>query len=263
MTARTGLLAAYLLFLLFGACTPLPPLLPAADLPSATLEPADTFTSEPIPTFTPSPSQTWTPEPPPTSTVTPSVTPTYAVLRGRVNVERLSCRYGPGAMYLYLYGLLQGANQEIVGRTDTGAWLLTRARGDTTLCWARADYLDVQGDLTAVEVVYPEKYRLPVSPYYPPLTGVSAVRSGDQVTISWNPVSLRAGDEENPNSPLYVAETWVCRGGRVVFTPVGAFRASVTVTDEAGCAEPSWGRVFLAEKHGYAGPSAVPWPPHP
>jgi hypothetical protein len=163
-------------------------------------------------------------------------------------------------MYLFLYGLLQGATQDIIGRTDTGAWALTRARGDTTRCWIKTELLDLDGDVMSVEVVYPDRYTLPISPYYPPPYTASAARSGDQVTISWTAQSLRAGDRESETSPLFVVETWVCQGGQLVFNPIGTDVQIATVTDERGCAEPSHGRVFLAEKHGYAGPTEIPWP---
>jgi hypothetical protein len=184
-------------------------------------------------------------------------------LRGTVNVEKVSCRYGPGAMYLYLYGMVQGANQEVIGRTDTGKWVLTRARGDKTVCWVKSEFLSLSGDVLSVEMVYPDKYKLPVSPYYGPPTGVNAQRKGNEVVISWTNNPPGPGDLESPNSPYYVIETWVCQAGQLVFTPIGAFTNLVNVTDEAGCTEPSHGRVYLAEKHGYAGPVEVPWPPPP
>jgi hypothetical protein len=196
-------------------------------------------------------------------TATPSAIPTYAILRGTVNVEKVSCRYGPGAPYLYLYGMVKGAVQEIIGRTDTGKWVLTRARGDKTVCWVKAEFMDIAGDVMSVEMVYPDKYKLPVSPYYGPLTEVNAQRKGNEVVISWKAQALRAGDEESPTSPLYVVETWVCQGGQLVFTPMGAYTNTVKLPDEPGCDQPSHGRVYFAEKHGYGGPSEIPWPPPP
>jgi uncharacterized protein (DUF2126 family) len=165
-------------------------------------------------------------------------------------------------MYLYLYGMLKGANQEIIGRTDSAAWLLTRSHGDDKACWVKAEFMDIQGEVMSVEMVYPDKYHLPQSNQgYRPPWDVAAVRKGNEVTISWKSEALRAGDEESPTSVLYVVETWVCRDGRLRFTPVGAFTAQVTVTDEPGCVEPSHGRVYFSEKHGYAGPSGITWPP--
>jgi hypothetical protein len=164
-------------------------------------------------------------------------------------------------MYLYLYGLVQGANQDIIGRTDTGAWLLTKARGDNKACWVKADLMDIKGDVMSVEMVYPDKYRLPpTNQGYLPPWDVAAVRHGEQVVIDWKSEALRPGDEESKTSVLYVVETWVCQGGRLVFTPLGVYGPQASVSDEPGCAEPSHGRVFFSEKHGYAGPSEIPWP---
>jgi hypothetical protein len=244
-----------------GAPAGLPVETPAASKTSA---PALTETITATGTVTPAPSLTATL----TETLVPSITPTFAVLRGTINVERASCRYGPGAMYLYLYGLRQGANQDVIGRTDTGKWVLTRSRGDNKSCWVKASLLDIKGDVMSVQMVYPDLYHIPPSNqgYLSPWD-VAAVRHGDQVVISWKSEALRPGDgegdEEGRESILYVVETWVCQDGQVTFNPVGAYGPQVTVTDEPGCAGPSHGRVFFAEKHGYQGPSAIPWPQAP
>lgn len=249
--------------------TEVPPTLWVEPVASSPQEETQTQTSLPTPTETatrtPAPTATLMelPTPSATATIEPIITPipTYSILRGVVIPDKVSCRYGPGAMYLYLYGMVKGANQEIIGRTDTGKWVLTRARGDKTVCWVKAEFMDIKGDVMSVEMVYPDKYKLPVSPYYAPLTGANARRDGNEVAISWNAVALRAGDEESKNSPLYVAETWVCQNRQLVFTPIGAYTNTVKVTDEPGCSQPSHGRIYLAEKHGYAGPSEIPWPP--
>jgi hypothetical protein len=193
--------------------------------------------------------------------MTPTITPTYAILRGRVNAETLSCRYGPGPDYLYLYGLKEGANQDVIGRTDTGKWVLTRSHGDNKSCWVKAEFLTLNGDVMSLEMVYPDKFTLLRSsqkylfPY-----NVAAARSGDKVTISWESEARRPGDQESATSVLYMVEVWVCQGGQLIFTPIGTSIPQVSVTDEAGCAEPSHGRVYFVEKHGYTGPSAIPWP---
>jgi hypothetical protein len=216
-------------------------------------------TASPSPTASEMPTSTATFTARPTETPMVTVVPTYALLRGDVLVQA-NCRYGPGQPYLYKYGLYRGYRMEIIGRNDAGTWVYVRAIGGNNPCWVKASLLEIQGDVQGLESLYPDKAPLPKSPYYPPLTGARAARSGDQVRITWTGVTLRAGDEESPTSPLYVAEVWVCRGGQLVFTPIGAYDNVVTVTDEAGCALPSHGRVFLAEKHGYAGPTEIPWP---
>jgi len=224
---------------------------------STAIPPSETASATETETATPTFTFTFTPSPTETPTIT--AVPTYAILRGDVLVQA-NCRYGPGQPYLYKYGLYRGYRMEIIGRNNAGTWIYVRAIGGHNPCWVKASLLDVKGDVMGLEPLYPDKAPLPRSPYYPPLTGVRATRSGDQVRITWTGVTLRAGDEESPTSPLYVVEVWTCRGGQLVFTPIGAYDNAATVVDEPGCLAPSHGRVFLAEKHGYAGPTEVPWP---
>ena len=115
--------------------------------------------------------------------------------------------------------------------------------------------MDVQGDPFSVEPVYPEKAPLPVSPYYPPLSGLKISRNGETVTLTWIGQTLRAGDEENEYSPLYVVEVWACENGELHFTPYGLFEENLTFTNQAGCKQKAYGRLYFAEKHGYAGPT--------
>jgi hypothetical protein len=164
-------------------------------------------------------------------------------------------------MYLYLYGMVRGATQDIIGRTDSGKWVLTRSRGDNKACWVKTEFMDIKGDLMSVEMVYPDKYHLPQSNQgYRPPWDVAAIRHGNDVTISWKSEPLRAGDEESLTSVLYVVEAWVCQDGQFLFTPIGAYSPQVTIKDEPGCKESSHGRVFFSEKHGYAGPTEINWP---
>lgn len=238
--------------------TPLPPAFTLT--PTVTLPPTGTPlppTSTPTPTFTPTRTPTPTASPTPTQTPTPTITATYAILRGQVIPDRANCRYGPGWMYLYKYGLVGGSNLEIIGRTDAGDWLLIQAIGGSNPCWVRADLMDVKGEVLAVAPV-DVHIILPWSPYYTPLTNVTATREGETVTVSWAPLILRAGDEADPVP--YVVEAWVCQDGQIVFTQFGTFETSVEVSDQPGCAEPSHGRVLAAEKHGYTLPVEIPWP---
>jgi hypothetical protein len=232
-------------------------------IPTDTSSPKATATAEPtqLPTGTPVPTET--PIPTEASTETPTITPipTYAILRGKVNAEKLSCRYGPGAPYLYLYGLVKGANQDVLGRTDTGAWVLTKSRGDDKSCWVKSEFLDLNGDVMSLEIVYPDKYTIPPSnQHYLVPYDVAAVRSGSQVVISWKSEALRPGDQEDASMVIYIVETWTCQNGQLTFNPIGTSFAQVTVVDEPGCNAPSHGRVYFQEKHGYTGPSEIPWP---
>jgi len=87
---------------------------------------------------------------------------------------------------------------------------------------------------------------------------VSAARRGDEVSVSWHAFQLRLGDETA--SAPYLLEAWVCQGGSQVFVPLGSYQNAVKVVDESGCSEPSHGRVFGVEKHGYTRWVEVPWP---
>jgi hypothetical protein len=217
---------------------------------SPTLTPTSTPSS--TPTFTPTPTFTFTPTFTPTPTAT--LSPTYAILRGQV-LELSNCRYGPGAPYLYKYALIEGSNLEVIGRNDLGTWILIRAIGGTNPCWVKASLMDVKGD---VKTVAPTYIPLPASPYYSPISGVSVYRDGQDVVISWNPFSLRAGDETA--SPPYLLEAWHCLEGQLIFTPIGSYTETIRIKDEAGCTEASHGRVYLVEKHGYTRAVEIPWP---
>ena len=170
-------------------------------------------------------------------------------------LEQANCRYGPGAAYLYKYGLYPGNNIEIIGRNDTGMWIVIQAIGGTNPCWVKASLLDVQGEVMSVA---PAELPLPMSPYYGPLTGVYAERRGNKVIISWNPLELRAGDDSLQYPDL--VEAWLCQNGQLTFNPIGSWETMVTVQDETGCAEPSHARVYGVEKHGYTLWVSVPWP---
>jgi hypothetical protein len=226
---------------------------PLAPSSSETQLPTDTQVPKPTATRTRTP--TATPEETRTETPTPSITPTYAILRGTV-LEQANCRYGPGAAYLYKYGLYPGYYLEIIGRNEKGTWIVIRAIGGTNPCWVKASLLDIRGDVMSLA---PASLPLPQSPYYGPLTGVSAVREGSTVIISWNTLQLRPGDDSLQYP--YLVEAWLCQDGQVSFFPIGSWETMVTVQDEPGCDEASHARIYGVEKHGYTAWVNIPWPP--
>jgi len=217
-------------------------------LPPATL----TLTASPSATAT----RTGTATPSPTSTASPQ--PTYLILRGEVNAEQVSCFYGPSRAYLFKYLLIGGSVLEIIGILPDTQYIQVRAIGGTNPCWMNLEWMDVRGDVEMLQQIYPKDILLPASPYYGPLTTVSAVREGSQVTISWDPLFLRAGDDSLQEP--YLVETWICQDGHLTFIPIGAYVTLANVTDEPGCTEQSHGRVYGVEKHGYTRYVVVPWP---
>jgi hypothetical protein len=231
-----------------------PSLVSPTETPSIqpTIPPSPTLTATPLTSQTPSP----TTSPTFTQTPTPTITPTYAILRGEV-LERANCRYGPGASYLYKYGLVAGSVLNIIGRNDLGTWIFVQAIGGDNPCWLKATLMNIKGDVLSVAPVDPDII-LPWSPYYGPLTRVSATRQGNEVTVFWEALILRAGDDAEQIP--YLIEAWVCIKGQIVFTPVGWYDTAATLTDEPGCSEASHGRISGAEKHGYTTWVEIPWP---
>jgi hypothetical protein len=235
--------------------TPIPPD-PPTETPTDTPVPTATHTLTPTLTFTETPTATFT------ATLTFTPIPTYEVIRGKVIIGQAVCHYGPGAPYLYKYGVYEGSNLEIISReSTTGTYVEIQAIGGDNPCWVKAEYFEFKDDIMKVKPVDVHDIDIGFSPYYGPVTGVSAVRSDDQVTVSWNALVLRAGDD-SLQTP-YILEAWVCRDGKIVFEPVGSWYTSATITDEKGCSEPSHGRVLAAEKHGYTKWMTVPWPEWP
>ena len=222
-------------------------------VPLVTTQP---LTPSPSPAATQTATSTNTPAPSPTPSITPTatITPTYAILRGEVR-EQANCRYGPGYPYLYKYGVYAGYVMEVIGRNEAGTWLLIQAIGGTNPCWLKATLMEVRGEVMSVAPAY---IPLPPSPYYAPPTGVAALRSGNEVTISWDALYLRAGDDAEWFS--YLVEAWVCQEGRLIFIPIGSDETFITVRDEAGCSEPSHARLYGVEKHGYTRWVEIPWP---
>jgi hypothetical protein len=182
-----------------------------------------------------------------------------------VIVEQASCRYGPGAPYLFKYLLIGGSNLEIIGRNATGTWIEIRAIGGHNPCWVKASLMNIKGDVMQVAPIDPENpdaVGLPFSPYYRNVpTGVTASRNGTEVTISWDPFYLRPGDDSEQYP--YLVEAWVCQNQQIVFVPIGSYQTAVKVVDEPGCTAPSHARLYAVEKHGYTRYVHIPWPGDP
>ncbi len=228
---------------------------------TATHTASQTFT--PLPTDTPAGTATetltptWTHRPTRTATRTPL--PTRSIVRAEI-LDRANCRYGPGAVYLYKYGLVAGSNMNVIGRIESGEWIYIQAIGGNNPCWVKTSLVSISGDLWSVEIVYPGQAVLPQSPYYPPVSWVGASRNDALITVSWNDVPLRAGDEEDDEMQHYIVEVWRCEAGVMLFEALGTNALSISFIDQYGCNQASHGRVYVQEKHGFAGPVEVPWP---
>ena len=194
-------------------------------------------------------------------TITASPLPTVESLKAKVTAELLSCRYGPGAEYLYLYALRADANIKLIGRTDANDWVWVDG---TNKCWVKSTFLEIAGDWKSLPVVYPGIAKLPITPYYPRSSWANATRNGNSVEVTWEPVPISPGKYEDENMHQYIVEVWRCENGQILFETLGTNFPFITIeNDEAGCNVPSHGNVWVQEKHGFAGPTEIPWPPHP
>ena len=107
--------------------------------------------------------------------------------------------------------------------------------------------------------MYPDGYKIPVSPYYGSTTVLTAVREGTTFTVTWAEIIVSPGKYEDDNMFPYIVEVWRCENGQIIFDTLGSRVPFITFEDQAGCAEPSHGRVYIQEKHGYGGPADIPW----
>lgn len=232
------------------------PILPStSSIETATPSLVETPTSTPIPATVSATASTVN-----TATVTTSAS--NNVVLGGVKTWTSPCYAGPGDMYEVQYEVNGGVNLLILGRSGSvnGTWLQIRSSGQKDYCWVPSKYVLLNGDISSLAQTYPDQAKLPGSNLYPPLAGLTAVRSGDQVTVSWTDVPVPLDFLQSPNSTLYLAELWICQSGQLVFTPIATSANHVTVTDQAGCSQPSHGRVYLSVKDGYAGPTEINWP---
>ena len=225
--------------------------------PTVSLITTITGTPSPIPKST----STSTDTPTATQTLTNTPIPTYQVLRGEVIVDNVVCHYGPGADYLYKYGLVAGSHLDVIGRIEQGKYIEVQAIGGNNPCWVNPDWMKVNGDLANLQPVNADETNLPLSRRYKPPASVSAKRNGNSVTVMWAPVILIAGDDSG--AAPYLIEAWVCQAGQIVFAPTGWRQTSAVITDEAGCDSPSHARLYAVEKHGYTLWVEIPWPPFP
>lgn len=219
----------------------------------------ETSTSEPFTPTIPPATATFT-EIPPTATNTPL--PILESIKATVIADKLVCRYGPGANYLYLIAFNRTTPITLIGRADGNNWVLVenRGRSDSHDCWVNGEFVQAEEDMKQLKVVYPDVYKIPVSPYYGPTTVLSATREGDEITVSWIEIIVSPGKYESPNMFPYIVEVWHCVNGEFIFETLGTTYPAIKFIDQQGCDQPSHGRVYIQEKHGYAGPADIPWP---
>jgi hypothetical protein len=218
----------------------------ATDTLEATFTPTYTQTSEPTRTFTP------TLELSPTITATP----TFAFPTVTVN-KQAHCRYGPSVAYLHAADLYPGDRGTVRGRYIYSKWLYVKFDKLNYSCWVAPSVVDVVGDVSTVAYKELNLQSIGSNMYGPP-GNVTAVRDGSRVTISWNKVEMTFDDDRG-----YLLELFVCQDGNYLWwtdSYPDQDSTSYTVKDEAGCPQPSSGKLYTVEKHGFSEPAVIPWP---
>ena len=248
-----------LIFLLVTACSPstqqqITSTVPAptatvevtTDTPELTSTATNTATSEPTVTFSP------------TIELSPTVTATSTFAFPSVTVNKQAhCRYGPSVAYLHAADLYPGDTGTVRGRYIYSNWLYIKFDKLNYFCWVAPSVVEVVGDVSTI--AYKElKLQSIGSNQYGPPRGVTAVREGDQVTISWERMEMTKDKDRG-----YLLELFVCQDTSLLWwtdSYPDQYTTTYTVRDEAGCAQPSSGKLYTVEKHGFSEPAIIPWP---
>jgi len=255
----------FLVAILLSACAPSPER-QATLVATALTATADSWTKTPAATLTFTPTETHTPTitltptetltPTPTFTPTITATPTYAFPTVTVN-KQAHCRYGPSVAYLHAADLFIGDTGTVRGRYIYSNWLYIKFDKLNYFCWVAPSVVDVAGDVKQIAYKELDLQSIGSNMYGPP-TGVSVVRVGKDVLISWNQVNMTKDDDRG-----YLLELFVCQNGNYIWwtdSYPDQYKTSYEVRDEAGCSLPSSGKLYTVEKHGFSQPVILNWP---
>jgi hypothetical protein len=171
--------------------------------------------------------------------------------------KQAHCRYGPAVAYLHAADLYPGDTGTVRGRFIYSNWLYIKFEKLNYFCWVAPSVVDVVGDSSTVAYKELNLQSIGSNMYGPP-GNVTAVREGDRVTITWNKVEMTFDDDRG-----YLLELFVCQDGAFYWwtdSYPDQDSTSYTVKDEAGCAQPSSGKLYTVEKHGFSEPAMIPWP---
>ena len=241
-----------LIFLFVSACAPSTEEPTSPTAPAMTATPTEAKT--PTPTLTVRPSKTLTP----TLALSPTITatPTFAFPTVTVN-KQAHCRYGPSVAYLHAADLYPGDAGTVRERYIYSNWLYIKFDKLDYLCWVAPSVVDVVGDVSTVAYKELNLQSIGSNMYGPP-RNVAAVRDENKVTISWEQVKMTTDDDRGYLLELFVCQDTIYKWWTDSYPD--QFTTSYTVTDEAGCAQPSSGKLYTVEKHGFSEPAIIPWP---
>src|SRR5687767_11080427 len=245
-----------LIILFVSACTPtteIPlPTTPTTDAATETSTSAPTISQ--TPTETSIPTLTFTP----TITLTPRITatPTFTFPSATVN-KQAHCRYGPSVAYLHAADLYPGDTGTVRERYIYSNWLYVKFDKLNYFCWVAPSVVDVVGDVSALKYKELNLQSIGSNMYGPP-RGVTATRAGEFVIISWERMEMTKDKDRG-----YLLELFVCQNGNYLWwtdSYPDQFTTSYEVKDESGCSQPSSGKLYTVEKHGFSEPAVIPWP---
>ena len=199
------------------------------------------------------------PAPASTATLT-STSPPVAVssLRGTV-LELSNCRYGPGAPYLYKYGVGAGTRMEIIGRDADGNWLQVRGIGGKNACWIKASQIQADGDVAMLPDAYPVTMGLPISPFFDQITITGNSSSAGTVSVEWLEHIIRS-DLSTEQGIEYIVEVWTCVDGKPNFTPIGTNDTSASFDIDSSCGFASHADLIGEDKEGFSIPTPITLP---
>ena len=246
----------FLIFLMISACTPST----EEQVTSTSIAVTATSAQTDTPTATSPSTQTITSTVTFTSTIelspTATATPTFAFPTVTVN-KQAHCRYGPSVAYLHAADLYAGDAGSVRGRYIYSNWLYVKFDKLNYFCWVAPSVVDVVGDVSTVAYEELNLQSIGSNQYGPP-SGVTAVRAGNQVTITWNQVKMTKDKDRGYLLELLVCQDTIYKWWTDSYPDQES--TSYTVKDEAGCAQPSSGKLYTVEKHGFSEPAIIPWP---
>jgi hypothetical protein len=246
----------FLIFLMVSACTPST----EEQVTSTSIAVTATSAQTDTPTATSTSTQTITSTVTFTSTIelspTATATPTFAFPTVTVN-KQAHCRYGPSVAYLHAADLYAGDAGNVRGRYIYSNWLYVKFDKLNYFCWVAPSVVDVVGDVSTVAYKELNLQSIGSNQYGPP-SGVTAVRAGNQVTITWNQVKMTKDKDRGYLLELLVCQDTIYKWWTDSYPDQES--TSYTVKDEAGCAQPSSGKLYTVEKHGFSEPAIIPWP---
>jgi hypothetical protein len=248
-----------LIFLFVSACSPSTEeqATPTTIAVTSTVTRTETPEATVAPTETLTPTVAFTPTIELSVTAAQTVTPTFDFPTVTVN-KQAHCRYGPSVAYLHAADLYPGDIGSVRGRYIYSNWLYIKFDKLNYFCWVAPSVVDVVGDVSTVGYKNDLNLQSIGSNQYGPPTGVTAVRDGNQVTISWNQVKMTKDKDRGYLLELFVCQDTIYKWWTDSYPD--QYTTSYTVKDEAGCAQPSSGKLYTVEKHGFSEPAIIPWP---